>query len=252
MPTLRIDTLHFAARHALRDACCATRRSTGEQVLPPEVAQTRAPRAGAGGRGRHRQAPERRIHAQRTAARSWSAARPAPATIASKPTARAGVLLSSRVVSRSGTFVFYIGERHFGTLTAYVHGPGRREVRASPAPCRCRFSRRWPRNCATRSIAKRAWAPVVPQMPRCGSNCPRCRRRLHRQRCRRPSSNPMSRSNPAAVDKPRDAHKKKSAAKKADQTSEPLDTVPATTPAEPSPPDQSKSPEPGTAEPTGK
>lgn len=36
---------------------------------------------------------------------------------------KGGVLLSSRVVSRSGTVVFYIGTRHFGTLTAYVKGP---------------------------------------------------------------------------------------------------------------------------------
>jgi hypothetical protein len=34
-----------------------------------------------------------------------------------------GVLISSRVVSRSGAFVFYIGERHFGVLTAHVKGP---------------------------------------------------------------------------------------------------------------------------------
>ena len=34
-----------------------------------------------------------------------------------------GVLISSRVVSRSGTFVFFIGDRHFGVLTAYVTGP---------------------------------------------------------------------------------------------------------------------------------
>jgi membrane peptidoglycan carboxypeptidase len=36
---------------------------------------------------------------------------------------RGGVLLSSRVVSRSGTFVFHLGDRHFGTLTAHVRGP---------------------------------------------------------------------------------------------------------------------------------
>jgi cell division protein FtsI/penicillin-binding protein 2 len=36
---------------------------------------------------------------------------------------RGGQLISSRVVSRSGTFVFFVGERHFGTLTAYVRGP---------------------------------------------------------------------------------------------------------------------------------
>jgi membrane peptidoglycan carboxypeptidase len=34
-----------------------------------------------------------------------------------------GVLLSSRVVSRSGTFVFFIGDRLFGVVTAHVAGP---------------------------------------------------------------------------------------------------------------------------------
>ena len=36
---------------------------------------------------------------------------------------KGGVVLKSEVVSRSATFVFFIGERHFGTLTAYVKGP---------------------------------------------------------------------------------------------------------------------------------
>jgi membrane peptidoglycan carboxypeptidase len=34
-----------------------------------------------------------------------------------------GKLLESRVVSRSATFVFNIGERFFGSITAYVYGP---------------------------------------------------------------------------------------------------------------------------------
>lgn len=34
-----------------------------------------------------------------------------------------GQLLESRVVSRSATFVFNIGERFFGSITAYVYGP---------------------------------------------------------------------------------------------------------------------------------
>lgn len=33
-----------------------------------------------------------------------------------------GKLISSRIVNRSATFVFLIGDRHFGTVTAYVHG----------------------------------------------------------------------------------------------------------------------------------
>ncbi|WP_146219378.1 transglycosylase domain-containing protein [Sphaerotilus hippei] len=36
---------------------------------------------------------------------------------------RGGGLISSRSTSRTATFVFYIGERHFGTLTAFVLGP---------------------------------------------------------------------------------------------------------------------------------
>jgi membrane peptidoglycan carboxypeptidase len=34
-----------------------------------------------------------------------------------------GQLIDSRVVSRTGTFVFYLGDRYFGTLTALVQGP---------------------------------------------------------------------------------------------------------------------------------
>jgi membrane peptidoglycan carboxypeptidase len=36
---------------------------------------------------------------------------------------RAGRLIESRVVNRTGTFVFYLGDRYFGTLTALVPGP---------------------------------------------------------------------------------------------------------------------------------
>jgi membrane peptidoglycan carboxypeptidase len=46
---------------------------------------------------------------------------------------RGGVLLSSRVVSRSGTFVFFLGDRHFGTLTAYVKGPRAADYRFTSA-----------------------------------------------------------------------------------------------------------------------
>ena len=36
---------------------------------------------------------------------------------------RGGKLISSRVIDRSATFVFLIGERHFGTVMVYVHEP---------------------------------------------------------------------------------------------------------------------------------
>ncbi|UUZ50336.1 hypothetical protein LP420_10735 [Massilia sp. B-10] len=34
-----------------------------------------------------------------------------------------GRLIESRFVNRSATFVFNIGERFYGSMTAYVHGP---------------------------------------------------------------------------------------------------------------------------------
>jgi hypothetical protein len=37
--------------------------------------------------------------------------------------ARGGRLIESRYVNRSATFVFNIGERFYGSMTAYVHGP---------------------------------------------------------------------------------------------------------------------------------
>ena len=37
--------------------------------------------------------------------------------------ARGGHLIQSTVVNRTATFVFFIGKRFFGTLTAHVAGP---------------------------------------------------------------------------------------------------------------------------------
>jgi len=39
-----------------------------------------------------------------------------------KTFSRGGGLTSTRAVSRTGTFVFYLGDRFFGVLTAYVAG----------------------------------------------------------------------------------------------------------------------------------
>src|SRR5947208_4427461 len=37
--------------------------------------------------------------------------------------AKGGGITSSRVVDRTATFVFFLGDRFFGTVTAYVPGP---------------------------------------------------------------------------------------------------------------------------------
>jgi membrane peptidoglycan carboxypeptidase len=44
-----------------------------------------------------------------------------------------GVVLESRVVNRTATFVFYVGDRFFGVITAHVHGPEAAEYRFTSA-----------------------------------------------------------------------------------------------------------------------
>jgi hypothetical protein len=39
-----------------------------------------------------------------------------------KTFSRSGAVISSRATNRTATFVFYIGERYFGVITAYVQG----------------------------------------------------------------------------------------------------------------------------------
>lgn len=121
LPVLRAGDLR-AAEGTPYETHFAARPPAGERVLPAEVA-----------------AAARRVLAlvveggtARRLDRVFTAADGTPLTVGGKTGTgdhrfetygRGGVLLSSRVVSRSGTFVFFIGERHFGTLTAYVKGP---------------------------------------------------------------------------------------------------------------------------------
>jgi membrane peptidoglycan carboxypeptidase len=131
LPSVRIDALHFAAETPY-ETRLARVPVAGEQVLPAEVAQA-----------------ARRLLAEvveeGTARRLkgvFKAADGAALAVGGKTgTAdhrfdtygKGGVLLSSRVVSRTGTFVFYIGDRYFGTLTAYVHGPDAASYRFTSA-----------------------------------------------------------------------------------------------------------------------
>jgi membrane carboxypeptidase/penicillin-binding protein len=55
-----------------------------------------------------------------------------------------GRLIESRYVNRSATFVFNIGERFYGSMTAYVHGPESKNYDFTSA-CRCSCWCRWRR-----------------------------------------------------------------------------------------------------------
>ncbi|WP_426195859.1 transglycosylase domain-containing protein [Massilia sp. DWR3-1-1] len=121
-PVQKIDALHFAAGTPYETVVEHAKADKFEQVIAPEVARTAADAI-------------REVVAIGTAKRVKSAFVGADGNIILvggktgtgdqrfDVYGAGGRLIESRFVNRSATFVFNIGERFFGSMTAYVHGP---------------------------------------------------------------------------------------------------------------------------------
>jgi membrane peptidoglycan carboxypeptidase len=119
-PMVSLSGLHFAANTPY-DTRLSRKPAKGERLMPAEVAQT------------VRRALANVVEGG-TAARLAGALKTAdgrPLTIGGKTGTgdhrferygKGGQLLESRVVNRTATFAFYLGDRYFGTLTALVPG----------------------------------------------------------------------------------------------------------------------------------
>lgn len=120
LPTLRIDAMRLAVGTPF-ETRFELRPTPGTRVLPAEVARV-VRRALAtvvdGGTGRRVQG----VFTARDGTPLEVGGKTGTGDNRFETYGRGGVLLSSRVVSRSGTFVFFVGDRYFGTLTAYVPG----------------------------------------------------------------------------------------------------------------------------------
>jgi membrane peptidoglycan carboxypeptidase len=120
--TQRIESLHFAANTPYDTKVARGKPTSNEQVLAPEVARVVADAI-------------REVVSDGTAKRAKQAFISADGSIIPvggktgtgdqrfDVYAAGGRLIESRYVNRSATFVFNIGERFFGSMTAYVHGP---------------------------------------------------------------------------------------------------------------------------------
>jgi membrane peptidoglycan carboxypeptidase len=118
----RITSLHFAKGTPYETLVTKAAPTTNEQVLSPEVARVVADAV-------------RGVVSDGTAKRAKAAFVAADGTnipVGGKTGTGdqrfdvyggGGRLIESRYVNRSATFVFNIGERFFGSMTAYVHGP---------------------------------------------------------------------------------------------------------------------------------
>ncbi|HEF4758570.1 TPA: penicillin-binding protein [Pseudomonas putida] len=120
MPTLRIDSLHFAANTPY-ETKLINDPDVGKRVMPSEVATAM------------REALSQVVDAGTARRVSGSFVTPdgKPLAMGGKTgtgdnrieaIGSGGRILSSKALNRTATFVFYIGDTHFGTLTAFVPG----------------------------------------------------------------------------------------------------------------------------------
>ena len=121
-PSVRIDSMHFAANTPYDTMVKRGTRVEAEQVLSPDVAKAVAKAI-------------REVVSDGTAKRAKTAfvgADGVPIPMGGKTGTgdqrfdvygAGGRLIESRYVNRSATFVFNIGERFYGSMTAYVRGP---------------------------------------------------------------------------------------------------------------------------------
>ncbi len=131
-PTVQIEGLHFAAATPYETQLARAVPAEAERVLAPEVAQVL-------------KAALVQVVEQGTARRLRGAlldAQGEPLVVGGKTGTgdnrqisygARGERIGERVLNRTATFVFFIGERHFGTLTAYVPGPEAADYRFTSA-----------------------------------------------------------------------------------------------------------------------
>jgi membrane peptidoglycan carboxypeptidase len=120
LPTVRLDTLHFAAGTPYETQLISD-PDRGERVLPAEVAAAM------------REALSQVVDSgtARRVQGSFKTPDGSVLTMGGKTGTgdnriesfgAGGRVISSRAINRTATFVFYIGDSHFGTLTAFVPG----------------------------------------------------------------------------------------------------------------------------------
>ena len=130
-PTLRIESLRFAAGTPY-ETVLQRDPAPAERVLAPEIAATL--------RGALLQVVEkgtaRRVNAAFDVLGSSHVAiggKTGTGDNRATTVDAHGRVIESRVLSRTATFVFFIGERHFGTVTAYVPGAAAADYRFTSA-----------------------------------------------------------------------------------------------------------------------
>ena len=120
-PTLRIQQLHFAEKTPY-ETILRYEESAGERVLPSEIVTV--VRSALSGVVEEGTAQRMRGAFLRSDKSSIAVGGKTGTGDNRRDTyGRRGILIKSEVINRTATFVFFIGDRFFGTITVYVDGP---------------------------------------------------------------------------------------------------------------------------------
>ena len=122
LPTIRIDSLHFAAGTPY-ESRLQFNASAGERVMRPEVARALKKTLGQVAElGTARRLTGSFIKADGSALKIGGKTGTGDNRIATQVVR--GKVMASTVNNRTATFVFFLGDNYFGTLTAFVPGKG--------------------------------------------------------------------------------------------------------------------------------
>ena len=122
LPTIRIDSLHFAA-HTPYEVQLGFNASAGERVMRPEVARALKKALGqVVAEGTARRLNGSFVKADGSLFQVGGKTGTGDNRVATQVIR--GKTVASTATSRTATFVFYLGDRYFGTLTAFVPGKG--------------------------------------------------------------------------------------------------------------------------------
>ncbi len=122
LPTIRIDSLHFAA-HTPYETAMQFNAGPGERVMRPEVARALKKALGlVVADGTARRLNGSFMHGDGSALAIGGKTGTGDNRIATQVVR--GKKVASTATSRTATFVFYLGDNYFGTLTAFVPGKG--------------------------------------------------------------------------------------------------------------------------------
>lgn len=121
LPSIKFDTLHFAAATPY-ETILSKAPEHGERIFPSEVA--RAARSALTGVVEGGTAARLRgVYTDKAGKPLVVGGKTGTGDHRKQVWGERGRLLESKFISRAATFVFFLGERFFGVITAYVEGP---------------------------------------------------------------------------------------------------------------------------------